>query len=486
MKRDQYVKWRDGTGRALNIADNIVTVQTYRKDGDLYEPTSQKLDIKLTDLTEIEPLPTRDLLMRMWRSIAQLGFKNRDVSIYSMLYSASEKIYERGYYILDYYTDGDTNYAIASGSDPAVLYRFGITMDNGAIQIGEPEEVVASFAPIVRTSIEVKRGKDGKYHFACIAGSATINRVGEIDSMALYRSFVEYAEETGEYPYLTVYHAGEALRCGQITRLYVKDSLYIGGGDFDDTDFGTAVATMLAERGDAYGISIGYLITQQPRIEVIEGRNVPIFERGRNVEFSVLPEIAAASKLTSIQVNYRSSKSMKKSLRDVMLDIFAGDEEQADAMLAKVDTSLRTIADQNLATRAAAEETKAKEDPEKKREEAPVEPVEFVLDDETQNFITNKVLESPAFVNLAKAVTDLTAALASQSSERAALTTRLSKLEKTDGDKIRDIDATRPAARTVKITRPSEINPEKKDTPDEELTLAERAKRTRDLKKMEE
>lgn len=450
MNKGSFVKWPGGIGQLAAAVDKArgtekTVVHLYRAVGDLYEATGANIAVQNDKLVATPPLPTAAGLRQLWNLVTRSVFVQRDVAIYAMLYEASDQIYERGFYVMDYYTDGNQMYAIArSENDPTKLYQFSVSMSGADVVIGEPTEVAQSFAPVTRSKTKVYRNAQGRRCFISVASTATINRVGEIDSMALYKSFEEHADKTGELPYLTVWHCGEALRCGQSTFVCQDEMLYITGGIFDDTKLGNGAADALERHADKYGVSIGFEITEDPILERINGKLVPIFTKGRHVETSILDEDSAASLMTSIHVA-RGLNDMNAKLMASLTDLLGGDTEAAKELATGVEERKREIKDAGLITREA---------------ETPAAPADIEIDQESFSAMVIAVLEkSPAITALnAKLdkIVDNQAAITRALATLPALDQRVREVEKTEDEKIEKVVANLPR-QTPKVTfRPSQ------------------------------
>src|SRR6185503_16507019 len=97
------------------------------------------------------------------------------------------------------------------------LYKVPVTVDaDSQVTLGEEQLVVMDFKPVTARSLTVQRQADGQVRwFAMPACTAVLNRVGEIDSRALFDSFVDHIERGGAYPELDFFHLGERLILGK-------------------------------------------------------------------------------------------------------------------------------------------------------------------------------------------------------------------------------------------------------------------------------
>lgn len=222
-------------------------------------------------------------------------------------------------YVLDVYAEDTGVFAIITRGD-GKLYKVPVSVDaESQITMGEEQEVVMDFAPVTGRQLTVKRQADGQIRwFAMPACTAVLNRSGEIDSRALFDSFVEYVERTGAYPELDFFHLGERVLLGKADWVARDGFLYCASGTFYDTPIARAAAQSLEDNPNYWGLSIAYLPTHEPEmLRSADGVEIPVFNVGINRFISLLPEDTAASIFTSIstkeEVN-RMNKKMKEAL----------------------------------------------------------------------------------------------------------------------------------------------------------------------------
>ena len=146
-----------------------------------------------------------------------------------------------------------------------------------------------------------------------IAGTAIINRVGEIDSTKLYDDMIRRADETGFYPKLDFYHLGgidPQFEFGQFDYLSRDGVVYVGSGLFDDGHPLTrATERALKRDGETWGASIEYYRPQNRGVEYVDlgnGLEIAAYTEGLNTRISLLPEDAAAAWFTSMFMEKRN------------------------------------------------------------------------------------------------------------------------------------------------------------------------------------
>lgn len=287
--------------------------------------------------------------------------------------------------IIDVYYDEDNGNFFALGMRDGKVYKMNILAREDDIMLGEFEEVeIGPMASKEERSLLVYRDKNGKRRWLSISSVATLNRVGEIDSRQLFDSFITYARMTNKYPILNVYHLGDGSKIGQADFLAREGYVYITSGVFDETPYAQAVADTLEKEPGKWGDSIEYYAFGDD-IETFEVEGMRfqarVYTVGINTAISVLLERDAASVLTTHQVKRNNGGViMNEQLRNALLELFAGDEEQVDSFLSQVNETngqaMTRIS--RSATAVVEEETEAEETVEEETvtEEAEAENVE--------------------------------------------------------------------------------------------------------------
>ena len=241
---------------------------------------------------------------------------------------------------IDLYHEGNAMYLLCSGQGR--IWRVNVTIGaDDSVTLGERIEI-----PIPSSearSMTVVRQADGKVRWLAIAATAALNRDGEIDSRALFDSFIARAEETKKYPELRFYHQGDLIRFGEADYLARDDMVYIAVGTFDDTDLARAAMNTLEKDSQDWATSIGFDPLEKPTfIEVARGVKIPVYTKGENTEISIVPVDRASSLLTSIGVT-QEVKRMKKEIYEALVK-FVG-EDNAKPFEKRVDTTKRAARD---------------------------------------------------------------------------------------------------------------------------------------------
>lgn len=150
-------------------------------------------------------------------------------------------------------------------------------------------------------SIKVRRVHDGAI-LTCIACTAVLNRVGEIDSRNLFDEFIHRQKLTGVRPDFLFFHStNPKFRLGKVIETWRDGYNYIAVAKFDfNNSFAIDTAAAIEADPDYWGISIGYRPIGQPELVRTKTGVVEVFNHGENHEISLLPEAVAASYFTKV------------------------------------------------------------------------------------------------------------------------------------------------------------------------------------------
>lgn len=206
------------------------------------------------------------------------------------------------------------------------LYRSRVVVNNDDIVLGSLEPVTATFNPTNRTSI-VARTEDGRPVFASILSSAVLNKEQEIDSRALFDTFIERFKGDGS-EYMNVYHLGkERSRIGEIRALFREDYLLIGLWVPDDTPAGRSVGrTLENDTTGKWGNSIEFLPDDYGQVIDIDDIKVRIYESGTLWGGSIVMSEHACAWFTAHQaLGNGVERTMGQQMKDALLELF-GDE----------------------------------------------------------------------------------------------------------------------------------------------------------------
>ncbi len=263
------------------------------------------------------------------------------------------------FYLQDVYFDAGIMYAIIQQGGK--LFRADVRVaDDNTVTLGEFIPVTPLFVPSVsRTDGErfqntkIIRTADGRYRWLSISNTAILNRVGELDSRALFDSFVEHAQRTGEYPYRTFNHEGEVMRTGQADFIARDGYTYITSGLYDvDSPLAAIERKAIENNPEQWGESIGFSVTAEPEIirTSEDGINIPVYNEGVNVEISTCLERSAAAWFTAPLLIGRTATEVKKRMQQSTLRAIGqliGDAgvlgAEADALMAHFQTSVDAV-----------------------------------------------------------------------------------------------------------------------------------------------
>ncbi len=253
---------------------------------------------------------------------------------------------ENGFpWLNDIYLDNGLPVAIISKSGK--LYRAPIAVDGSTATLGAMTEVEIQFAQRGQSALMVRKQPDGTHRWFAIVCSAVLNRVGEIDSRALFDSFKENVKTEG-YPVLRFYH-DPRLDFGQADWLDRDGDLLLASGTFDEEHPLARAFIDASEKGRGrWGISHGFEPTAPAQaFEVADGVTIPVYVAGICREISVLPEDRAAAWYTAINTEVTR---MRKEIKDALVELF-GDEGAASEFAEQVDQRQREIDERGLITR---------------------------------------------------------------------------------------------------------------------------------------
>jgi hypothetical protein len=326
--------------------------------------------------------------------------------VYNSVWNALE---EEDYWVMvnDLYVDGGQMFALFTSESK--LYRCSVDVDEeGKVELGEWLEIDLS-ATRARTRVQIIRQTDGRVRWLSISNTAVLNRVSEIDSRALFDSFIAHAEDTGEYPYRTFYHQGKAMKMGEADYLARDGYCYITSGLYDeDNELAEAEIEAREREPEYWGESIGFEPTAEPAmLRVTEDIDIPVYNEGINIEISTVPEERAAAWFS--YVLNKEVVRMKPDVKEALLRLTDGDETLVEEFEGKVDSTNREIEERELIAREGEEpepeevEEEAEEETEEESEEeseTEERDIEVDLDEASLDAIAAHLLKSDMFTDL--------------------------------------------------------------------------------------
>lgn len=367
---------------------------------------------------------------------------------------------------IDIYLDESDLYAVVV--ENGKLYRVDFNYDGADLKLGEWIQVEEYHKPIGRTVI--RQTENGRWRWFSISATAALNRVGQIDSRDLFDSFIEQAEETGNYPIRDFYHGGELFRTGQADFMARDNHVFITSGLYDDSELAKMEIEARKNEPEYWGDSIAFLPTEEAQmIEVAEGVSIPVYTRGTIRFISTLPESEAASIYTTGVVR-EADKMLEGRAYNAFVKLFGGDEDSAKQWLEdNADATNRAIEQENIITREA--ETEPETDPEPTPEpETELAEREIELDDDAVSALVDAVTSSEVFTNLIGQLGQLEESLGQLTSQIdqaigvtdeqiGTIRSRLETLEREEEELHREWVNDLPRNRVTRVTyRPREVN----------------------------
>lgn len=296
-------------------------------------------------------IAARALFDQVYAALSEINMTARKIDQYGNVYIDWDEYLN----CLDVFYDNGALFAVVTRGGK--LYRIPITVTNDVATLGELVEIPLTAR--TRSRVWVTRGQDGKRRWVSIAGSAVINRSGELDTTLLFDSFIRRANESGKFPLLSFYHQPEIMRFGVADYLARDEYLYLATGTFDETPIAQAVADGLeraAAAGEEWGNSIGFTSFGDPgMLDVGDGVSIPMYVDGENSEISIVLERDAAALFT--RMSTQEVNRMKPDLKQKFAQLT--NEELANEIAAATDEANRTIAETGMIARDNVTQTPA-------------------------------------------------------------------------------------------------------------------------------
>jgi hypothetical protein len=388
----------------------------------------------------------------------------------------------------DVYADEDTGDLFAIITSQGKLYKAAITLGADNATVGEWVECKLDFPTLRTIKTRLIHQADGKVRWLSIACSSVLNRMGEIDSRALFQSFLDNIERTGEYPVRQFYHCGMDFVTGQVDFVAVDDNLLLMSGVYNDTELAKREIAARELDSGYWGESIGFLPTAPPKnLEIENGVTIPVYAEGKLVEESTCAEHDACAWFTSTIIVEEVNRMLEKRQMDALIKLFGGDEDAAkDWLKNNVDEVNRQIADNGLITLTVdVNEPIEPVEPVADLTPAPVpvpEPPNVEVDEPTIHAIGDYILEgmqtriTEATQPLVEAIAGITTRLETAEkliTEYGKMPERLSKLEIDEEERKRVWLEDAPPRPTVRVShRPRTEEPEPLPKPDTYADIA--------------
>lgn len=257
----------------------------------------------------------------------------------------------------------DEGKLIVLGNSKGKLFRIEVSDVDGNVSFGQPQEVEMKFVSKDSSGIEenrmlVKRQADGSYRWFARACSSVINKAGVIDSTRMFDKFVERFNGGKDFKLLFFHDPSLEMGIGDFVER--DGNILILSGTLNDSKLSKAFIDAQEESRGNWGTSIGFLPLAEPvTLDVGDGIKIPVYEDGELHEASVLPEEDACSFFTRVGV-VDEVKRMDKRVEEALRKLFGeGHENEADAFVAEIDDTNRTISDERLLTLSTPEDGEA-------------------------------------------------------------------------------------------------------------------------------
>lgn len=316
---------------------------------------------------------------------------------------AFDQIYERLWsdeelsssWIHDLYLSGDGSPFLIL-SQRGKLYRVALAVSGDTVSMGDMEPVEIEFKPTDRAATKtiVREVEPGVFRWFSISATSVLNKDGEIDSQALFDTFVERIDRTEEYPVRRFHHVDHPkFVIGQTDFVARDEHTLITSGLYNDSLLAQLEVKARMENPDEWGESIGYLPTAPPEMVDVSGVEIPTYNEGVLREISTVRQENACSWFTTTVLTEEVKRIMNERARGALLALFDGDEEAMGQFLGSIELTNREIDAGGLISR---EET-PEEEPQA-TEEDPVErePHEVILEEEAMSAIVERFSEAVA------------------------------------------------------------------------------------------
>lgn len=357
-----------------------------------------------------------------------------------------------GSWIHDLYLgDGDPFLIV---SKRGKLYRVALDVAGDSVNLSDMEPVEITFQPTERlaTKTVIREVEEGVYRWFSISATSVLNKDGEIDSQALFDSFVDHIDRTGEYPVRRFHHVNhESFVTGECDFVARSDHALITSGIYNDGKLAELEVKAQLEEPDEWGESIGYLPTEPPELIRVSDVEIPAYNEGVLREISTVRKENACSWFTTTALREEVMRmGLRERAREGLLKLFGGDEDAMQEFIADIDLTNREIAEENLISREDTEEDEGEdvdggEEVQTRSEEE--HPQEVILDDDALDAIVERFSATlePFMARIEALEASLETqreAVSSTSDEVAealdALTERVEVLEKGDEEKIEE------------------------------------------------
>jgi hypothetical protein len=239
------------------------------------------------------------------------------------------------------------------------LYRWPVAVDGDTVTVGDPVAVVVEFSEsaerraqnverrtdndaVLRSTFTVRRSKDGRWVGCSILCTATVNKMGILDSRQLFDSFAERFKGDGT-EYVNVLHLGGARsQIGFLRHVWREEKLLVGIYEFykDDPLAEASARTLATDEEGFWGGSIEFKHFGEPQlVEVADGVKLPMTHDGQLFGYSIARNQDCAAWYTG---NVVMERAMTKREREIALELL-GDEELVDELQERLGEANRAL-----------------------------------------------------------------------------------------------------------------------------------------------
>lgn len=225
-----------------------------------------------------------------------------------------------------YYDDGQL-FAITISAGR--LFRWPVTAESDAVRVGEPVAVVVQFADADAEDSndgeqrvwpgDVRQTEDGRWVGCAVLCTATVNKMGILDSRALFDSFVERFQGDGS-EYINLLHlGGDKSQIGVLRHIWREDKLLVGLYEFaaDDAVAAAVARTLGADSDGFWGGSIEFAhYGQMQLVEVAEGVKLPMTHDGKLLGYSIARMAGPFGVLAAVRAWVENSAGAPDWLRE--------------------------------------------------------------------------------------------------------------------------------------------------------------------------
>lgn len=338
------------------------------------------------------------------------------------------------------------------------LYRVNMTVAGDSVSLGEMEPVEIRFEPTERlaTKTVIREVSPGVFRWFSISATSVLNKDGEIDSQALFDSFVDHVERTSEYPVRRFHHIQhDKFITGTCDFVARDEHVLVTSGLYNDSLLAELEIKARRQDPDDWGESIGYLPTDEPEMLRVSGVEIPTYNEGVLREISTVSSDNACSWFTTTVLREEETMSLNARARETLVKLFDGDEEAMEEFVGELTLTNREIEAEGLISREDSNDDEPESDPVDR------EPQEVILDEEAMDAIVDRF--SAVVEPLRERIDALEGAIATaqqdreQNSEEIAgalttLTERVERLEIDEEEKVQQrLEDTSPKMRRTRV-----------------------------------